>query len=67
MATLGGRVDAIILTGVIFDSRRFLENVKRRIGSIAPIALYPVVNDIGALAMYGYEILKGEVAIKEYV
>ena len=67
IATLGGRVDAIILTGVIFDSSRFLENVKRRIGSIAPIALYPVVNDIGALAMYGYEILKGEVAIKEYV
>ncbi len=67
VATLDGKVDAIILTGVIFDSRRFLENVKRRIGSIAPIALYPIVNDIGALASYGYEILRGEVTIKEYI
>jgi len=30
-ATLEGEVDAIILTGLIFDSERFLENVKRRI------------------------------------
>jgi len=67
VATLEGKVDAIILTGIIFDSQRFLENVKNRIGSIAPIALYPSVNDIEALAMYGHEILKGEVPIKEYI
>ena len=67
VATLEGKVDAIILTGIIFDSQRFLENVKNRIGSIAPIALYPSVNDIEALAMYGYEILKGEVPVKEYI
>lgn len=67
IATLEGKVDAIILTGIIFDSQRFLENVKSRIGSIAPIALYPSVNDIEALAMYGYEIIKGEVQIKEYI
>ncbi len=67
VATLEGKVDAIILTGIIFDSQRFLENVKSRIGSIAPIALFPSVNDIEALAMYGHEILKGEVPIKEYI
>jgi len=67
VATLEGKVDAIILTGIIFDSQRFLENVKSRIGSIAPIALYPSVNDVEALAMYGYDILKGEVPIKEYI
>ena len=67
VATLEGKVDAIILTGIIFDSQRFLENVKSRIGSIAPIALFPSVNDIEALAMYGYEILKGEVPVKEYI
>lgn len=66
VATLKGKVDAIILTGIIFDSTRFLENVKMRIGHIAPIALYPSVNDIEALAMYGYGVLKGDVSVKEY-
>ena len=66
VATLKGEVDAIILTGIIFDSSRFLENVKMRIGSIAPIALYPSVNDIEALAMYGYGVLKGDVKVKDY-
>ncbi len=66
VATLKGEVDAIILTGVIFDSTRFLENVKMRIGHIAPIALYPSVNDMEALAFYGYQVLKGETEVKEY-
>ena len=66
VATLKGEVDAIILTGVIFDSSRFLENVKMRIGHIAPIALYPSVNDMEALAFYGYQVLKGETEVKEY-
>ena len=67
VATLKGNVDAIILTGIIFDSSRFLENVKLRIGSIAPIALYPSVNDVEALAMFGYKISKSEVEVKEYI
>ncbi len=66
VATLKGVVDAVILTGVIFDSSRFLENVKMRIGHIAPIALYPTVNDMEALAFYGYLVLKGETEVKEY-
>lgn len=66
-ATLEGSVDAIILTGLIFDSELFLDEVKKRVGGLAPIALYPSVNDIEALASYGIGILKGEVNIKEYV
>ncbi len=66
-ATLEGKVDAIILTGMIFDSDIFLDNVKRRISGIAPIALYPSVNDFEALGRYGIMILKGEVKVKEYV
>ncbi len=65
-ATLSGEVDAIILTGVIFDSERFLENVKKRIQGLAPIALYPTVNDFEALALFGVKVLKGEVEVKEY-
>jgi len=65
-ATLEGEVDAIILTGLIFDSDRFLENVKRRIGKIAPIALYPVVNDFEALAVFASRVLRNEITVKEY-
>lgn len=65
-ATLEGKVDAIILTGFIFDSEKFLENVKKRIGGLAPIALYPSVNDFEALAGYAVGILKGEVRISKY-
>ncbi len=65
-ATLEGEIDAIILTGMIFDSERFLENVKRRIGKLAPLALYPSVNDFEALARFGLMILKDEVEVKKY-
>ena len=65
-ATLEGEIDAIILTGMIFDSERFLDNVKRRIGKLAPIALYPSVNDFEALARFGLMILKEEVEVKKY-
>ena len=65
-ATLEGEVDAIILTGLIFDSERFLENVKRRISKIAPIALFPSVNDFEALAVFATRVLRNEITVKEY-
>jgi butyrate kinase len=66
VATLEGKVDAIILTGIIFDSDQFLENVTRAISSIAPIALYPSVNDFEALAQFAYQVLSGECEVREY-
>ena len=66
VATLEGDVDAIILTGMIFDSERFLENVKRRISKIAPIALYPVVNDFEALDTFAMRVLRKEVPVLQY-
>jgi butyrate kinase len=65
-ATLEGDVDAIILTGMIFDSERFLENVKRRINKIAPIALFPSVNDFEALDTFAMRVLRNEVPVLEY-
>jgi butyrate kinase len=65
-ATLSGNVDCIILTGIIFDSEQFLKNVKDRVGGLAPIALYPSVNDFCALASFGLMILKGEIEVKKY-
>ncbi len=66
VATLEGQVDAIILTGIIFDSEQFLENVKKRVSSIAPIALYPSVNDFEGLAQFANLVLSGEIEVKEY-
>lgn len=66
VATLEGEVDAIILTGIIFDSEQFLENVKKRVMSIAPIALYPTVNDFEALAQFANMVMSGEIEVKEY-
>jgi butyrate kinase len=65
-ATLAGDIDCIILTGIIFDSDQFLKNVKDRVGGLAPIALYPSVNDFSALASFGLMILKEEIEIKTY-
>lgn len=59
-------VDAILLTGNIFNSERFLENVSGRVSKIAPIALYPSQNDFDAMAYNGMRILKNEVEVLEY-
>lgn len=65
-AVLEGNVDGIILTGNIFHSERFLENVKNRVGKIAEFALFPSVNDIEALAENAFLVMKGELEIQEY-
>lgn len=66
-AVLEGEVDAIILTGNIFHSERFLDNVQRRVGKIAEFVLFPSVNDIEALAENALLVLKGELEIQKYV
>jgi len=65
-AVLEGKVDAIILTGNIFHSERFLANVQRRVGKIAEFALYPSVNDIEALAENAFLVLRGELEVQNY-
>ncbi len=65
-ATLKGEVDCIILTGIIFDSDQFLKNVKNRLAGLAPIALYPTVNDFASLASFGLLVLKNEIDVKQY-
>ncbi len=66
-AVLEGEVDAIILTGNIFHSERFLANINKRVGKIADFALYPSVNDLEALAENAFLVLKGELKVQEYI
>lgn len=65
-AVLEGKVDAIILTGNIFHSERFLANIKKRVGMIAEFALYPSINDIEALAENAFLVLRGDLDVQEY-
>ncbi len=67
MATvLEGNVDAILLSGNIFNSQRFIKNVTNRVSKIADVMLYPSVNNFEALMMSGISIMNGEAEIMEY-
>ena len=67
MATvLEGNVDAILVMGAIMNSRFFSKQLLRRIEKIAPVSVYPIVNDLDSLAMNGVNIIRGEAEILEY-
>jgi len=66
-AVLEGELDAIILTGNIFHSERFLSNVKKRVGKLADFSLYPSINDIEALAENAFLVMQGELKVQEYI
>jgi len=68
MATvLECKVDAILIMGSILNSKFFTTQLMRRIEKIAPISVYPIVNDLDSLAMNGMMILHGEADIIEYI
>lgn len=68
MATvLGCKVDAVLIMGAIMNSKFFTNQLMSRIERIAPISVYPIVNDLDSLAMNGTMILHGEAEIFEYV
>ena len=67
MATvLRGEVDAIILTGGIANNPMVVEYIKKMVGYIASVIIYPGEDEMHALAMNGLMVLKGEVVPKEY-
>lgn len=67
MATvLDCKVDAILIMGAIMNSRFFTSQLIRRIEKIAPVSIYPIVNDLDSLAMNGVTIIKGDAEILEY-
>lgn len=67
MATvLEGKVNAILLSGNILNNKKFAEEITKRIDQIAPITVYPVVNDLDSLAANGMLVLKEQAEIIEY-
>lgn len=65
-AVLDFNVDAVLLSGSIFNYPFFTKYLSDKIKSIAPITLYPAVNDLDALSMNALLAIKGEIEIHEY-
>lgn len=63
---LKGKVDAILLTGGIAYGKPIVERIKKYVSWIAPVAVYPGEDEMGALAMNAFMLLNGQMEIKEY-
>jgi butyrate kinase len=67
MATvLEGQVDAIILTGGLAYQESHVARIKKMVGFIAEVVVYPGEDEIKALAFNGLMALEGKIEIKEY-
>ncbi|MCR1952129.1 butyrate kinase [Clostridium sp. DSM 100503] len=68
MATvLEGKVDRIIFTGGIAYSEKVIDELKKRVGWIAPIVVYPGEDELLALAQGAIRVMTGEEEAKEYI
>jgi len=65
-AALEGRVDAILLTGGMAHLPEVVEPIRRRVAWIAPVALYPGEDELGALAAGALRVLRGEEPARPY-
>jgi len=65
-AALDFNVDAVLLSGSIFNYPIFTDYLSEKIKSIAPLAIFPTVNDMDALASNTFLAMKGEVDVHEY-
>lgn len=67
MATvLEGKVDAIIITGGIAYSEKVIANIKKRVGFISEIVVYPGEDELLALAQGAIRVISGEEEAKVY-
>lgn len=64
-AVLGGKTDAIILTGGIAHNTFVVGYIEKLVSPLARFVIYPGEDELGALAMGGLRVLRGEKA-KEY-
>ncbi|MDR3180913.1 MAG: butyrate kinase [Prevotellaceae bacterium] len=67
MATvLKGAVDAVLLTGGIAHNPLMVQSITEKVSFIAPVAVYPGEDEMGALARNGLAAMRGEVEIQNY-
>jgi butyrate kinase len=65
-AALGGRVEAILLTGGLAHLGPVVEAVSRRVAWIAPVRVYPGEDECRALAEGALRVLSGEEQAQRY-
>lgn len=65
-AALGGAVDAVILTGGMAHQAGVVDPIRRRVAWIAPVAVLPGEDEMGALAEGALRVLSGEETAREY-
>jgi len=65
-AVLCGNVDAILLTGGMAHSDYIVGELRRRIGFLAPVYIFPGEDEMGALALNALAVLQGKRRAKIY-
>jgi butyrate kinase len=65
-AVLKGKIDSIILTGGLANSRRLTNKIVSYIGFMAPVRVLPGEQEMKALAEGALRALSGEEKIKRY-
>jgi butyrate kinase len=63
---LKGNVDAILLTGGMAYDKLFVSKITKRVQHIAPIKTFPGEDEMHALALNVFLLLKKEIPCKEY-
>ena len=64
---LDGRIDAILLTGGLANSRYIVPRLRQRVDFLGPVYVYPGEDEMLALAQNGLAVLRGEIPVKQYV
>ena len=65
-AVLEGKVDAIILTGGLAYQESHVERIRKMVGFIAEVVVFPGEDEIKALAFNGLLALDGKIEIRTY-
>ena len=65
-AVLEGDIDGILITGGVAYDKWFCERIRMRVHRFAPVFIYPGENEMEAMAMNGYRVIRGEADVKEY-
>ncbi|NQT76324.1 MAG: butyrate kinase [Bacteroidetes bacterium] len=65
-AVLEGNIDGILITGGVAYDKWFCERIRMRVHRFAPVFIYPGENEMEALAMNAYLVIRGETEVKKY-
>jgi len=65
-AVLGGDVDAIVITGGVAYDRSFVDWIRRRVGFLARVLVYPGEEEMEALALGALRVLRSQEQARTY-